>query len=51
MSIVPTPATTANPAAAPVGMFGAAGGDFTMSLKLLTTQMQNQDPLSPMDTS
>ncbi|CAA9508557.1 MAG: Flagellar basal-body rod modification protein FlgD [uncultured Sphingomonas sp.] len=32
-------------------MFGAAGGDFTMFLKLLTTQMQNQDPLSPMDTS
>lgn len=28
-----------------------AGGDFTMFLKLLTTQMQNQDPLSPMDTS
>ncbi len=25
--------------------------DFTMFLKLLTTQMQNQDPLSPMDTS
>lgn len=26
-------------------------GDFTMFLKLLTTQMQNQDPLSPMDTT
>ncbi|NYT42118.1 flagellar biosynthesis protein FlgD [Sphingomonas sp. R-74633] len=25
--------------------------DFTMFLKLLTTQMQNQDPLSPMDTT
>jgi flagellar basal-body rod modification protein FlgD len=25
--------------------------DFTMFLKLLTTQMQNQDPLDPMDTS
>ncbi|MFT3976489.1 MAG: flagellar hook assembly protein FlgD [Sphingomonas bacterium] len=25
--------------------------DFNMFLKLLTTQMQNQDPLSPMDTS
>jgi len=26
-------------------------GDFTMFLKLLTAQMQNQDPLDPMDTS
>ncbi|WP_082788372.1 flagellar hook assembly protein FlgD [Sphingorhabdus sp. M41] len=26
-------------------------GDFDMFLKLLTTQMQNQDPLSPMDTA
>src|SRR3954471_22938040 len=25
--------------------------DFNMFLKLLTTQMQNQDPLSPMDTA
>ena len=25
--------------------------DFTMFLKLLTTQMQNQDPLDPMDTA
>lgn len=25
--------------------------DYTMFLKLLTTQMQNQDPLDPMDTS
>ena len=25
--------------------------DYTMFLKLLTTQMQNQDPLSPMDTA
>ena len=31
---------------------GAANGaDFNMFLKLLTTQMQNQDPLDPMDTS
>lgn len=27
------------------------GGNFDMFLKLLTTQMQNQDPLDPMDTS
>lgn len=25
--------------------------DFTTFLKLLTTQLQNQDPLSPMDTN
>ena len=28
-----------------------AAGQFDMFLKLLTTQMQNQDPLDPMDTS
>ena len=33
------------------GLFGSAGGDFDMFLKLLTTQMQNQDPLDPMDSS
>ena len=27
------------------------GADFNMFLKLLTTQMQNQDPLDPLDTS
>lgn len=42
-------ALTKAPAAA--GMFGAQGADFNMFLKLLTTQMQNQDPLDPMDTS
>lgn len=29
----------------------ATATDFTMFLKLLTTQMQNQDPLSPMDST
>ncbi len=29
----------------------AIGADFNMFLKLLTTQMQNQDPLSPMDST
>lgn len=28
-----------------------SSADFNMFLKMLTTQMQNQDPLSPMDTS
>jgi len=30
---------------------GATGADFNMFLKLLTAQMQNQDPLDPMKTS
>jgi flagellar basal-body rod modification protein FlgD len=38
-----------------VGSLGKAGSgtsaDFNMFLKLLTTQMQNQDPLDPMDTA
>ena len=37
------------------GAGGAAGAElnanFDMFLKLLTTQMQNQDPLDPMETS
>jgi flagellar basal-body rod modification protein FlgD len=38
--------TSAGQAAASI-----TGADFNMFLKLLTTQMQNQDPLDPMDTS
>lgn len=38
-----------------IGSLGKSGSatsaDFNMFLKLLTTQMQNQDPLSPMDTA
>jgi flagellar basal-body rod modification protein FlgD len=38
-----------------IGSLGKAGSgtsaDFNMFLKLLTTQMQNQDPLDPMDTA
>lgn len=53
MSVV-TPSTsptsqtlaTANPPATK-----GIGSDFSMFLKLLTTQMQNQDPLSPMDSA
>src|SRR4051812_13135181 len=40
--------TNTTPAAAATKGIGA---DFNMFLKLLTTQMQNQDPLNPMDTS
>jgi len=43
----PSAATTASTAAPTTGI----KADFNMFLKLLTTQMQNQDPLSPMDTS
>jgi flagellar basal-body rod modification protein FlgD len=42
-----TPTATAATAEATKGI----GADFNMFLKLLTTQMQNQDPLNPMDTS
>jgi flagellar basal-body rod modification protein FlgD len=50
MTVNPTTSSaTAN--TSPAGMFGAQGADFNMFLKLLTTQMQNQDPLDPMDTS
>jgi len=37
--------------AAQAGQSAFANADFNMFLKLLTTQMQNQDPLDPMDTS
>lgn len=44
--------TSASPGTPPPsGLFGKADGDFNMFLKLLTTQMQNQDPLDPMDTA
>lgn len=50
---------TINPATAGTGQTLSAaaanpsplGADFNMFLKLLTTQMQNQDPLDPMKTS
>ncbi|EIZ78729.1 flagellar hook capping protein [Novosphingobium sp. Rr 2-17] len=54
MSILPVTTTAASQpistsaAAAPKAAMGA---DFNMFLKLLTTQMQNQDPLSPMDST
>lgn len=50
MSIV-TPPPPGQKDQAAGGLFGKSGGDFTMFLKLLTTQMQNQDPLDPMDTA
>lgn len=43
----PTSAGTANNAAATKG----TGGDFETFLKMLTTQIKNQDPLNPMEGS
>lgn len=43
------PAT--QPAAAAASPLASLTSDYTMFLKLLTTQMQHQDPLNPMDTS
>lgn len=43
----PTAAATGTTETAKTGL----NADFNMFLKLLTTQMQNQDPLDPMDTA
>ncbi|MEG3144364.1 flagellar hook capping FlgD N-terminal domain-containing protein [Sphingomonas sp. RT2P30] len=53
MSIIPAATTTTQQVLAPVAANAktATGADFNMFLKLLTTQMQNQDPLSPMDST
>jgi flagellar basal-body rod modification protein FlgD len=52
--IIPTTSsTTANSSTASVTGIDAntIAGNFTTFLSLLTTQLQNQDPLSPMDTN
>jgi flagellar basal-body rod modification protein FlgD len=46
-----TSATNTAAAAATDGAASKLNADFDMFLKLLTTQMQNQDPLDPMDTA
>ncbi len=51
MTAISKPTETSTAATPPSGLFGKAGGDFDLFLKLLTTQMQNQDPLDPMDTA
>lgn len=55
MSILSPTVTSPSLAATGVGVGSAAlaktSADFNMFLKMLTTQMQNQDPLDPMDTS
>jgi len=53
-SVTSTTATTSDASiASTVGdnALAKTSADYNMFLKLLTTQMQNQDPLSPMDTS
>jgi flagellar basal-body rod modification protein FlgD len=48
---VPIDSIGQQPSATPAGAAGGTGiaADFTNFLKLLTTQLANQDPLSPMD--
>lgn len=50
VTIQPTPTTSTLTVPAPTAK-AVIGADFNMFLKLLTTQMQNQDPLSPMDST
>ncbi|MRU15440.1 flagellar basal body rod modification protein [Roseovarius sp. A21] len=55
MEISPNPGTTPQPATRPEtqGQSGEAvlSSDFETFLKMLTTQMENQDPLNPMDSA
>ena len=53
MAIIASTPTTTTPVVAAPGATAKStiGADFNMFLKLLTTQMQNQDPLSPMDSA
>ena len=55
-TIAPTPTSSNNPANAASAASAAANSteiasNFTTFLQLLTTQLKNQDPLSPMDTN
>lgn len=45
------PITASQPAPPQDSALSKLSSDYTMFLRLLTTQMQNQDPLSPMDSS
>ena len=50
MTVSSTSSTSASTASTPLTSTGAAGTQ-AQFLKLLTTQLQNQDPLSPMDNA
>lgn len=47
----PAPEPQAPAAAAPAAEEGRFGSDFETFLRMLTTQMQNQDPLNPMEAT
>ena len=59
MTSIPAPTPTPTAKTSDASIAGTVGNtalaktsaDYNMFLKLLTTQMQNQDPLNPMDTS
>lgn len=51
VTATPTPTVASTSASAAAGQVNGLSADFNTFLKLLTAQMQNQDPLSPMDTS
>lgn len=46
-----TPATAPSSAAAPAQPAGTVNSDFDTFLKMMTTQLQNQDPLDPLDSA
>jgi flagellar basal-body rod modification protein FlgD len=49
--VAQSPASTSTGAAASTAAANQLGGNFDEFLKLLTTQLKNQDPLSPLDTN
>lgn len=53
MTSITTPAAGTAPIAAALGngALTKTSADYNLFLKMLTTQMQNQDPLNPMDTT
>lgn len=52
MDLTPTqPATATRPAAAPAATAPRVTSDFDTFLRMLTVQMQNQDPLNPIDSA
>ena len=50
-SVGATPANSTTGSASVTSAAASTGGDFETFLKMLTTQLQNQDPLSPMEST